>query len=292
MSENKNENPNHISETLPEQKEKNESKFCVVDNSKLINQDLNENFLNLKKELIFFKDKSDYDEIKSNLKDETEFLKIRDEIEADDIKEKGLDFVILADVSESMYPYRIYLKKSMYLALKDIENFVYTSIEDADEFPNIRIAFVKYTDRENSSEPGKIDVLDFVEYSSLEEVCKWIDEIDITKSSIKKRNVFDGYKAVSDLSWNEDSIKLIVHYAADPQYGIQYTTNPKKLPDDYDPFPDGVEDLTKEDVLPPLEEKGCIFNFISFGNRLLRYHQDISPDLTMDLTSPFVVELK
>lgn len=291
----KNENPNHKIEHCPNDESDNnklfENEFCVVDNSRLTNQDLNENFLNLRKELIFYKDKSNYDEIKSNLQNQTEFLKIKDEIEPDDIKSKGLDFVILADVSESMYPYRIYLKKSMYFALKDIENFVYRSIEDAEEFPNIRLAFVKYTDRESSSEPGKVEVLDFVEYNSLEEICKCIDEIDIKQFSMKKRSVFDGYKAVSDLNWNEDSIKIIIHYAADPQYGLQYTTSPKKMGDDYDPFPDGVEDLTKEDVLSPMEEKGIMFNFVSLGPRLLRYQQDISADLTMDLIAPKVVEL-
>lgn len=283
-------NPNHIPESKPS--EDNEAKSCVVDNSALMTQDLNENFLNLKNQLIFFQDKSKLDEIRANLSEDTNFLKISDEVQPEDVKSNGLDFVIVADVSESMFPFRVFLKKSMYFALKDIENFAYRSLESSDEFPNIRLAFVKYTDRTSVDEPCKCEVLDFVEYNSLEEICKQIDSIDIKNHSVKKRAVFDGLKAVSELSWNDDSIKMIAHYCADPQYGEKYTTNPKGMPDGYDPFPKGCSDVAEEDILEPISNLGSTYNFIKLGERLVKFEATVKNTIDMDTTAPNVIALK
>lgn len=283
-------NPNHKEEKKV--KKDLESEEVNVDHSQLIKQDINENFLNLKNDLIFYKDKSKMDEIRSNLEEELQFVKIKDEISPDDVKAMGLDFCILADVSESMHPYRIYLKKSMYFALKDIENFVYRSLESPNEFPNIRIAIVKYSDRDSVDKPGKVDILDFVEYSSLDKVCKKIDEIEIKANSLKKRAVFDGIKAMGGLSWNSDSIKVILHYCGDPQYGVQYTTNPKKMPEDYDPFPNGILDLKEDEVLEPVSNLGATYNFLAMNNdRLTKFYSLVTSKLTLDVNAPKVIPI-
>lgn len=60
----------------------------------------------------------------------------------------------------------------MYYALKDIEKFVYQNMEEGEDFPSVRLAFVKYTDRTSDSEPGKVETLDFVEYTQIGEICK------------------------------------------------------------------------------------------------------------------------
>lgn len=285
-------NPNHKIET--KHKKETTSEHCLVDNTKLAEQDLNENFLNLKNELIFFQDKSKLEEIRANLDEDTNFMKISDEIQPEDVKERGLDFAILVDSSESMYPYRIFLKKALYFALKDVENFCYRALESADdEFPKVRLAFVKYSDRKSKdSEPSSnVEVLDFVEYSSLDEICRRIDSIEINKASVKKRNVFDGLKALSELKWNEDTVKFVLHLAADPQYGIKYTTNPNKMPEDYDPFPDGVN-VSEDDVCEPIEALGSTYNFVALTERLLKFQATIQSKLTMDIIAPKVKELQ
>lgn len=288
----KNENPNHTAESKPQANLSNEAQQTIVDNSELINQDINENFLNLKNDLIFFKDKSKLNEIKADLSEDTKYLKIKEEFTPEDLKEKGLDFCIVADVSESMFPYRIFLKKSMYFSLKDIENFCYKSIDSPDEFPNVRIAFVKYTDRTSADTPSKVEVLDFVQYTSLEEVCKKIDEIEIKNYSVKKRAVFDGLKAVCDLKWNEDSIKIISHYAADPEYGVKYTTSPKTMPDNYDPFPGGCTDLDVSEILGFINGLDVTFNLVKLDeNRLLKYQSVVQEDLNMEPNGPKVTKL-
>lgn len=288
--ENTNNNPNHKKET--KDKKELEAEHSLAYSKKLNEQDSNENFLNLKKDLIFFQDKEKIDEIRANLSEVTRFLKISDELQPEDVKSNGLDFVILADVSESMYPFRIYLKKSMYYAIKDIESFAYRGLESSDdEFPKVRFAIIKYTDRENDSEPGKIDVLDFVEYSSLDKIIEKIDEIEIKQSSEKKRAVFDGMKALHDLKWEESSIKMVLHYAADPEYGVQFTTNPKKMGDNYDPFPNGITDLSHEDVLEPIVLLGPTYNFISLTDRLTKFTKEIQEKLALDLNSPVVTPL-
>jgi len=269
-----------------------EAKHSLAYSKKLNEQDINENFLNLKKELIFYQEKDKIDEIRANLNEETEFLKISDEIEPSMVKENGLDFAIIADVSESMYPYRVYLKKSMYMAIKDIESFIYRALENAeDDLPKVRLAIVKYTDRTSASEQSKVDVLDFIDYTSLDKLMEKIDEIEIKQFSQKKRAVFDGMKSLSELSWGEETIKIVLHYAADPEYGIQYTTNPKKMGDDYDPFPNGLSDIKKEDILEPLSNLSSTYNFVSFNDKLLKFTTAVQEDLTLDVNSPEVVEL-
>lgn len=282
-------NPNHkIEQKL---NKASESEHTLVDNSKLNEQDVNENFINLKNELIFYQDKSKKDEIRANLDDTIHFLTIKTEVEPDELIARGLDFAIIADVSESMYPYRIFLKKSMYYAIKDIENFVYKNIGNAEEFPKVRFAFVKYTDRVEEKEPCKVDVLDFIEYSSsLEEFCKKIDEIDIKAASTKKRAVLDGINALKGLSWSEDSVKIILHYAADPEYGTQYTANISKMGDNYDPFPSGVG-LKLDDVLEPIEGLGSLYNLIYFNERLVRFISTMESKLTLDKAKPQVTEV-
>ncbi len=276
------ENANHKTEIKNNEKLK-ESQLVIIDNSRLINQDLNENFLDLKKNLIFFQDKSNLDNIKSLLDEDTAFVKVKEEFDPRDIVSQGIDFCILADCSESMYPFRIFLKKSMYYALKDIESLVYRGMEEGDNFPKVRIAFVGYTDRESCDTPGKLEILDFVEYSKLEEVIRKIDSIDITKSSQKKRNVFDGLKALSELSWEGNSVKLICHYVADPQYGKKYTSDPLKMPKDYDPFPDGCSDLDEDEILKSVSAIGATFNLIALNTRLVKYQTVVGNEIDLDL---------
>lgn len=275
------ENANHKTEIKNNEKLK-QSEHVIIDNSRLINQDLNENFLDLKKNLIFFQDKSNLDNIKSLLDEDTAFVKVKEEFDPRDIVSQGIDFCILADCSESMYPFRIFLKKSMYYALKDIESLVYRGMEEGDNFPKVRIAFVGYTDRDSCDSPGKLEILDFVEYSKLEEVIRKIDSIDITKSSQKKRNVFDGLKALSELSWEGNSVKLICHYIADPQYGKKYTSDPLKMPKDYDPFPDGCSDLDEDEILKSVSAIGATFNLIALNTRLVKYQILVGSEIDLD----------
>lgn len=282
-------NPNHKEEK--KDKKEMESEHTLIDNSKLNTQDINDNFLDIKNELIFFQDKSKKAEIRKNLEEEIRFLKLAEEVQPEDVKSNGIDFCIIADVSESMYPYRVFLKKSMYYAIKDVENLVYRSLDEGDEFPKFRLAFVKYTDRESADKPGDVDVLDFVDYTSLDEVCKKIDEIEIKSASVKKRAVFDGLKAAGDLKWESDTLKVVLHYCADPQYGDKYTTNKKKMTDDYDPFPSGVTDLKDDDVLDPLKSLGATYNFIGLSGRVLAFQSDISSKLDMDISNPIINEL-
>ena len=274
-------NANHKTEIKNNEKLK-KSEHVILDNSKLINQDLNENFIDLKKNLIFFQDKSNLENIKSALDEDTAFVKVKEEFDPKDIISQGLDFCILADCSESMYPFRIFLKKSMYYAIKDIESLVYRGMEEGDNFPRVRIAFVGYTDRDSSDTPGKLEILDFVEYSKLEEVIKLIDNITITKSSQRKRNVFDGLKAVSELTWEGNSVKLICHYAADAQYGKKYTSDPLKMPKDFDPFPDGCTDIDDDEILKGVSSIGATFNLIALNTRLVKYQTVVGNEIDLD----------
>jgi len=286
-------NPNHKEEK--KDKKELESEHTLIDNSKLNIQDPNENFLDIKNELIFFQEKSKKAELRKNIEEEIRFLKLAEEVSPEEVKASGIDFCIIADVSESMYPYRIYLKKSMYYAIKDVENLVYRSLASEDgeesEFPKFRIALVKYSDREQADTPGKVEVSQFVDYTSLDEICKKIDEIDIKACSIKKRSVFDGLKAAGNLIWEADSLKVILHYCADPQYGDKYTTNKNKMPENYDQFPSGITDMKVDDVLEPLQSLGVKYNFVGLTGRVLAYQSDISSKLDMDISNPIIAEL-
>jgi hypothetical protein len=280
-------NPNHTIE-LKDSKI-GESQSTKIDNAELFIQDINENFLQLKKELIFFQDKSKIDEIVKNLDEGTRFLMLSEELDQEEILSTGIDFCIVADVSESMYPWRIFQKKSMYMALMDIESFFYKipSVKPED-FSKVRFAVVKYSDRDQEK---STEVLDFVEYSSLEQICKSVDEIDIKKASIKKRAVFDGLKALGELAWREDSKKIILHYAADPQYGAKYTTNANKMSNDYDPFPEGCTDIDETEILSKVSDLNSVYNLVPLGERLVKFTQLIKTSFTMDVCKPKVEEL-
>jgi len=197
----------------------------------------------------------------------------------------------LADVSESMYPWRIFLKKAIYFALMDIESFVYTNTDPGSSanFSKVRIALVKYHDRKTDSKP--VEFIDFVEYKNLDLICKGIDQISIEKKSVKKRAVFDGLKAVKGLSWTEGAMKVIVHFAADPQYGTKYTTNPKKMTDDYDAFPDGVDDIDEDDLFEGIKELSATFNLVKLGDRMDKYSSVIKTKFDIDANKPEVDEL-
>ena len=282
-------NPNHIKED--KNKAYDESEFNVIDNSKLKIQDPKENFLALKNELIFYQDKSNLADLKTKIDEEEQILKLNEEISFDDVKEQGIDFCMLVDCSESMYPYRIYCKKALYYCIKDLENFIYRNLEEGDQIPKLRISIVKYSDRKDASTPGDVEVLDFVDYSSVEKICSMIDSIDIKSHSIKKRSVFDGLKKVSELKW-ESGIKIINHIAADPQYGDCYTTDLKSVKPDYDPFPKGVEDINTKELLESINSiEGLKYNLLYLNDRFTRFNAEISKTLVLENSKPSVIEL-
>ena len=277
-------NPNH-----KEEKRVKKEKPCQsikIYNGDLIVQNPKENFLELKNNLIFFQDKSKVDEFQKDIEDDLRFLKIKEEVDKEEVLKKGVDMCILADVSESMHPWRIFLKKSMYFALMDLESFIF-SIPDvkSEDFSRFRVSLVTYTDRKQEK---PVKVLDFVEYSSLGEICKMIDDIDIKQFANQKRAVFDGFKAVCDLKWNEDAQKIIVHYAADPAYGNKYSTNIKGQAEGYDPYPEGTDDIDEGDILEKISDLDCIFNFIKLGEKLEKYQKEISGSINMDICKPKV----
>ena len=280
-------NPNHKIET--KNNKASESQSAKVDNSNLIEQKIDEDFLSLKNELIYFQDKSKVEEIVQNLDEGTKFLMLGDELDKEEVLQRGIDLCLVADVSESMHPWRIFLKKSMYFVLMDIESYFYTipGVKPED-FSNVRISIVKYSDRDTDK---VCDVTDFVEYKSLGDICKKIDEIEIKGNSSKKRAVFDGLNAASNLKWKEESQKIIVHWAADPQYGLKYTTEPKKCKEDYDPYPEGVKDIDDKELLGKINDLSPIFNFIKLGGRMEKYSTEVSKILKMDVCKPKVNEI-
>lgn len=280
-------NPNHKEETKI--KKQKEAKAARVDNSNLEHQDPNENFLELKNQLIFFQDKSKVDDFQKGIEEENRFLMINEEIDKDEVLERGIDLCILADISESIHPWRIFLKKSIYYCLIDLESFIY-SIPDvsSDDFSRFRVSLVTYTDRHRKQ---PIEVTDFKEYKNLGDICKKIDEIEIKELKNAKRAVFDGLDAVTKLTWNKKSQKIIVHYAADAAYGTKYSTNLKSLSDDYDSFPNGCEDLDDEEILNKISELDPIFNFIKLGDRLEKYQKEVTGIINMDVCKPKVEKI-
>lgn len=272
-------NPNHKQEE-PFKAKEGEETFAY--NKDLAKQDANEDFLNLKKNLVFFN---------KNVRDpETRFVGLSSEVTPEDVKEKGLDFVILADVSGSSYPFRIYLKKSMYFSLFDIEDLVY-QIPDItpEDFDKIRFAFISYSDKEEG-----VKVLDFVPYNKIADLCDKIDEIEIKEETIKARNVFEGLEKLNELSWNEDSIRVLLHYCSDPAYGSKYHVNPKGLPSDYDAYPNGIEGQNEEEILENCSNLNLlIYNFVKFNNRCESFSKAISPSFgKFDQNQPKVDPLK
>ena len=277
-------NPNHKEE---EPFKAHEGEECQAFNRDLETQDPNEDFLKLKSSLMFFKNQGQVEKIEEQ---EPMFICLKNEYEASDFLENGLDLVVLADASESIYPWRIYQKKSIYFTLMDIENLFF-SAEDitAEHFNKIRLSFISYSDHDKP-----IDKLDFVEYSKLGEFCDKIDSLPTPKSEeIKKRNVFGAYQALNDLSWSEGSIKIVIHYCPDPQYGVKYTTNPKGMPSDYDPFPEGIPSQNEEEILENISNLLEIgkFNLIKFNNRCEKFSKILQDKFSTDLTTPKIIPL-
>lgn len=277
-------NPNHTFEKLP-----NESKTAKVANLELKTQDPNEDFLALKNQLIYFQNKGNLENIPQNLEEESKFLMINTDIDPSEAQANGLDLCILADTSESMYPFRVFLKKSIYFTLMDLENFFYR-IEGitADDFSKLRISFVKYSDRGSDK---TVEATDFIEYKNLGDICTKIDEIEIKSFSIKKRAVFDGLKSLTELNWNPDSVKMILHFCGDPQYGDLYTFNPKKMPENYDPFPEGVDDIDSEELLDKLSDLNANYTFVKFNERVDKYSAEIKKKVQMSINKVLVDEL-
>jgi hypothetical protein len=280
-------NPNH--------KEEIPNKFKDVESTRAFAQDLviqdpKEDFLSLKSQLLYYKNKDNLDKI-PKISPESKFLMLGEEISQEDLLETGLDFCILADTSDSMYPFRIFFKKSLYFCLMDIENFMLTCPDvSAEHFQKIRFAFVQYSDRD--TDKSVFESVDFVDYKSLGDICKKIDEIEIKQFSAKKRAVFDGMKAMSELSWNEDARKVIVHYCGDPQYGTKYTFNPKNMPSDYDPIPEGVKDIDESDLLDSIANLSATYNFIKFNDRVNIFQNVLKGAFAIDINLPKVDELK
>ena len=278
----KSKNPNHKEESKTPIVPMSE---CIkVNNSDLEFQDVNENFLELKNSLIYFQDKSKVEEIQKTLDEvELKYLKIDEEVSKNDVLEQGLDLVFLADVSESMHPWRIYQKKSMYLVLKDLEYFLY-SIPDvsAESFSKVRIAFVTYSDRD-----AGVQTTEFVDYKSIGDICKKIDEIKITNHSEKKRAALDGLKSLTDLGWKEDAVKIVVHHMSEPPYGKKYTTNIKSCSEDYDPIPED-EEFDAEEIFSSVNDLGAIYNLIKFGDKLEKFQKEFSSTVQFDACKPKV----
>lgn len=267
-------NPNHKEEDPFKMKEFKETR---AHNVKLAEQDINEDFLSLKSELLYFKNKDNLDSIPQNIEPTSEFLMLHEEFAADDVVETGLDLCFLVDRSESLHPYRIFLKKSMYFALKDMETFIFSSTSVSPEtFDKIRVAFVSYGDRDTDN---VVETFDFVDYKSLGDICKKIDEIDIKEPSIKKRAVFDGMDAMTKLKWDEAATKIIIHYCGDPQYGSVYTYSPKGMPDNYDPYPEGVKDIKESDLVDSINELNPFYNFVKFNDRVNKFQEVLRSNL-------------
>ena len=259
---------------------------AVVNNEELKEQNLDENFIELKKQFIFFQDKSNLTEIQENLGEE-KFLMISKDMDADQIKDSGIDFFILADVSESIYPYRIFLKKCLYFTLMDLENYVY-GVEDinSDYFKKVRIAIIKYTDN-NSKNP--VAVSEFVEYNKFGDVLNEIDNICIEKESNQKRAVFDGMKAITSLAWNPNSFKIVVHIASEPGYGNAFTMKTEVT--NYDPFPDYCDDNDVEEIIKQIDELKTKYTLVKLGGRLEKFSKFLKGKMELDISKPVVKEI-
>jgi hypothetical protein len=281
----KDKNPNHKEEVAFKATEGKEFLSYV---KSLETQDVNEDFLSLKNSLLYFKNKGKIDDV-GTLSDEPLFLNFVYELEKSDVLENGLDFCIICDVSESIYPWRIYQKKSIYYALKDIENYIFSAEGLTPEhLAKIRIALVKYSDKDKG-----VEIQDFIEYKDLGDICAKIDSIDVKSNSLKKRNVFEALKSVSELKWNDDSRRLILHYCGDPQYGSKYTVNPKKMPEDYDPLPDGDNDIVEDDLFDSLSNLNFTkYNLVKFNDRCERMIKELTSKFDIDANKPSVDELK
>lgn len=277
-------NPNHTHEMII-----GESQTAKVASLDLKTQDPKEDFLALKNQLIYFQNKGNLESIPQNLEEESKFLMINTDIDQEEAQANGLDLCILADVSESMYPFRVFLKKSIYFTLMDVENFFYR-IEGItpEDFSKVRIAFVKYTDRGSDK---VVETTDFIEYKNIGDICTKIDEIEIKAFSMRKRAVFDGLKSLTELNWNSDSVKMVLHFCADPQYGDVYTFNPKKMPENYDPFPEGVDDIDSEELLDKLSELNANFTFVKFHDRVDKYAAELKKKVQMTVNKILVDEL-
>lgn len=289
-------NPNHKKEDPNKQSESKETRAV---NRELEIQDVNEDFMSLKNKLLYYINKENLNEFSVVTKPESRFLMLDSDFSKEDVIEQGLDLCIIVDGSESMYPYRIYQKKSLYFSLMDLEDFVFSSTDlKPEDLNKIRIAYVQYDNRDNDEDDEDIKnsknlkVVDFVEYKQLGDICKEIDKLDIKKHSIKKRNVMDGLKAAGELNWNEDSAKVILHYCADSQYGKKFTSNPKGMPEDYDPFPEGIK-LDLETIYQKLADLNCVYNLIKFNDRILALVEDLNKnDINVNSNSPKLIELK
>lgn len=281
----KKDNPNHKEEVPFKAGEK--SDFQVF-NKELQTQNPNEDFMLLKEKLIYYKTKGNIEKLEENL--DPLFINLKLEYEHDNFLEKGLDLCIISDVSESIYPWRIFYKKAIYLMLMDVENLFFSAENITTEHLNkIRLSLITYSDYKKS-----VSKLDFVTYSNLGEFIDNLDKIDLPiKEEIKKRNVFEAYKTANELSWNEESIRIIVHFCPDPQYGLKYTSAPKELPNDYDPYPEGIEDQDDEEILDNLSnilQEGK-FNMVKFNKRCEKFGKLIQEKLSGDINSPKVIPL-